>query len=893
MSQPGRGKLWLGVLLGIGGTLAAAGYYGPRYLREQKQHETDLAQLRQRRAFVELARQHLGRGDHAAALWQLDQAYAAGLADDNIRFLIPQLQARVQEQLATLPHDGEVLAVSFSADGKTALTVSADKTARLWDATTGALRFRLDGHDGAVVQGSFSADGARVLTLSSDGSARLWDAQTGKSVATLRDPAGQLWFAVFAGGGTRVVTVASSSTARGARLWDAQTGQLLGPLPGHEAPVRQVSVSQTGQRLLTASEQLVQLWDAQTGKLVAALRGHSGTIKDAVLTADGKRVVTSSADTTAKLWDGQTGQLVATMEGHTGTVYSASFTLAGGKAAMTISADGTARMWDRETGQPMFLPVGHPRHSQILSMSQDSSRMVIVNEGGTLELWDRILGHMRAQLVGHSGEVLTTAFSPYGRRIATGGIDGTVRIWDARSGQPLHKLRGHYGRVQTVTFSPDGQRVLTGSTDNTARLFRSFSDGFPRPLMGHASEVASVQFSPDGRRALSSSKDGTVRVWEVQTGDELTTLAGHRGPVQSVQFVKTPVPLPPGVAGEPKTVERIVTVDPGRVGSGGRIPSYVRIYDGTTYALWSVLGGDLDFGRTLAVRGDGLRVLSATEDGQGLLWQPQAEPAAPQRVAQLTGHQGPLTAAAWSRDGSLLVTASEDGTVRLWDGQTGAAKGAPLSNPGPVRALAVAPGATAGSWVIAGSGGDRAVRIWDAATGQLRGTLDGHVGEVRAIRFSPDGSRLLCIDAGERAWLWDPRSSQMVAALEKYSGRGYVALDFSSDGSRIATGGDELRIWDGHSGHLLLSLDDNQRAEVLTALSFSEDGSLLISGTLNGPVKLWDLHLEQRPALEVHRDLSHSPAFLKAANESALAPTAAEPGKIPSQFPPEGFRQLR
>lgn len=100
MSQPGRSKLWLGVLLGVGGMLAAAGYYGPRYVREQKQHETDLAQLRQRRAFVELARQHLGRGDNAAALWQLDQAYAAGLADDNIRFLIPQLQARVQERAA-------------------------------------------------------------------------------------------------------------------------------------------------------------------------------------------------------------------------------------------------------------------------------------------------------------------------------------------------------------------------------------------------------------------------------------------------------------------------------------------------------------------------------------------------------------------------------------------------------------------------------------------------------------------------------------------------------------------------------------------------------------------------------------------------------------------------
>ena len=71
-------------------------------------------------------------------------------------------------------------AVAFSPDGKTVLTGSWDKTARLWDAATGAPVGEPLAHDDWVSSVAFSPDGRTILTGCYDRTARLWDRETGR-----------------------------------------------------------------------------------------------------------------------------------------------------------------------------------------------------------------------------------------------------------------------------------------------------------------------------------------------------------------------------------------------------------------------------------------------------------------------------------------------------------------------------------------------------------------------------------------------------------------------------------------------------------------------------------------------------------------------------------------
>ena len=82
--------------------------------------------------------------------------------------------------------------MAFSPDGKTVLTGSDDKTARLWDAATGNGSGRPLEHQGAVWAVAFSPDGKSILTGSRDGTARLWDGEVGQPVGRPLDHGSQV-----------------------------------------------------------------------------------------------------------------------------------------------------------------------------------------------------------------------------------------------------------------------------------------------------------------------------------------------------------------------------------------------------------------------------------------------------------------------------------------------------------------------------------------------------------------------------------------------------------------------------------------------------------------------------------------------------------------------------
>ena len=86
-----------------------------------------------------------------------------------------------------------------------------------------------------------------------------------------------------------------------------------------------VAFSPDGQRLASASYQMVEVWDVLTGQEIRTLKGHTGAVSSVAFSPDGHRLASASADGTVKVWDANTGQEPLTLKGHTGRVESVAF----------------------------------------------------------------------------------------------------------------------------------------------------------------------------------------------------------------------------------------------------------------------------------------------------------------------------------------------------------------------------------------------------------------------------------------------------------------------------------------------------------------------------------------------------------------------------------------
>lgn len=281
------------------------------------------------------------------------------------------------------------------------------------------------GHTAAVNTVAWSPDGKYFTSGSDDKTAIVWDATTGNMLGTYSGHSGKITSLLYAPGGTRI---ASGSEDKTVQVWNASTGSPLLTYRGHSKPIRSISWSPDEQFVASGGlDEDIHLWNATTGLNTFIYRGHVYSVNTLAWSPDGRLIASAGEGKAVQIWDAATGRLSFAYRGHNDTVN----TLAWSPDSRLIASGGADKMvqiWDIVTGYNIFPSRSQNSKVTATSWSPDGSSIASANIDGNVQLWDTASGR-KAYNNRLSSPVRTLAWSPDSQRLAIGCEDGTVQVW--------------------------------------------------------------------------------------------------------------------------------------------------------------------------------------------------------------------------------------------------------------------------------------------------------------------------------------------------------------------------------------------------------------------------------------------------------------------------------
>jgi WD40 repeat protein/tRNA A-37 threonylcarbamoyl transferase component Bud32 len=597
-----------------------------------------------------------------------------------------------------LRHDGPILAVRYSADGRS-IASAVDKIVRIWDAASGEPRTGPLEHRYTVITMAFSSDGKTLLTGGGMGA----DYQPGQGVM------------ITQGGDT------ITDRPGEARLWDVAKGMLRYAPLAHPSPLLLVRFGADGATLVTISADIMhttRLWDAATGRLLRSVPDlkterdpNSGVARPSLaeicqcLSPDGRRVATTVGREKMTAWvvDMATGARVGPLSEE----YVDDLTFSPDSKILAIASGRVVRLWDASKGSPVGEPLSHSDGvGRALAFSPDGKRLATTSLDMTVRLWDASTGRMASQPLIHHGYVRGLQFSSDGSILLTITSEATgasARLWETATGRPLGQPLPHSSILHPAFLSPGGEAILTIPNDQpnaTPRRYltavwsvaKTSSAGTILHLSDSVSDDVGqiVGISPDGKVLLTSIQ-GTAQCWDLATGKRI------------------------GRSLKPSNNSTFWRLSPD---------------GGTVVAIWDTKSGN----PSGAINQSG-KTIGFWEAGTG---RPIAEPRAMEYV----------DIAAISPDGKTLVVRNQENTARLISIRTGHFQGSPVGWEKDLKFWGFSPD---GRIVAAKS--ERTIRLWDAATGRPLGPALQHHDPILDFGFSPDGKNLwTCSGSTVRRW---------------------------------------------------------------------------------------------------------------------------------------------
>ncbi|XP_050398777.1 actin-interacting protein 1 [Patella vulgata] len=409
-------------------------------------------------------------------------------------------------------HTNFVNTVRFSPDGEVFASGGADAMVYIYNGSTGDKVGQLGdkAHKGGVYALCFDSSSKKLLTVSADKTAKIWDVET-TSVVTefvmgdqVQDmQVGCLWQ------NDNILTVSLSGYINYLDVNNPSTPRRI--IKGHNKSITSLALSSDKSTIFTGSfDSHINYMDAAScidDELIG--NGHANQVTDMVINED--TLTSISIDDTIRF-----SSVSSKSYGSSIKLESQPKSVDASGSISVVACINHLVVFENER-KISSLPINY----EALSVALHPGLTEVAVGGAVdnkLHIYELANGTLTEKIkIDMTGGIADLKYSPDGSMLATAGTDRKVRLFQLPNYLIMIDSNAHNARVNTVAWAPDSKHFASGSIDSQIGIWVAVGCSPPKNKLfkGHPMSQLNRVAWVDNNTLVSVAQDCMIKQWKI------------------------------------------------------------------------------------------------------------------------------------------------------------------------------------------------------------------------------------------------------------------------------------------------------------------------------------------------------------------------------------------